>query len=168
MINENTVTKWKIVSLNWGKNGLGKNETSSSVLWYHRIHQGCSSVTESQAAPPLPGPDTHIHSPAFEQRFTQNTQKHSILTATKHSPTRRLTMWNNCSFSFSFFLSSFFSLVVPGVFHLTTEISRESSQKIQKMLNLRNVSHSTEDSTKFSRAKLNRNKPFAIAFFKNP
>ena len=118
--------------------------------------------------PPLPGPDTHIHSPAFEQRFTQNTQKHSILTATKHSPTRRLTMWNNCSFSFSFFLSSFFSLVVPGVFHLTTEISRESSQKIQKMLNLRNVSHSTEDSTKFSRAKLNRNKPFAIAFFKNP
>ena len=67
-----------------------------------------------------------------------------------------------------------------GVFHLTktaenletkangTEISRESSQKIRKMLNLRNASHSTEDSRKFGGAKMNINKPSAITFFDIP
>ena len=92
-----------------------------------------------------------------------------MLSATKHSPTRRLTILNNCS-----------CLVMWGVFHLTktaenletkangTEISRESSQKIRKMLNLRNASHSTEDSRKFGGAKLNRNKPSAITFFDIP
>ena len=96
-------------------------------------------------------------------------EQHSMLTATKHSPTRRLTILNNCS-----------CLVMWGVFHLTksaenlktktngTEISRESSQKIRKMLNLRNESHSAEDSRKFGGAKLNRNKPSAITCFDIP
>lgn len=96
-------------------------------------------------------------------------EKHSMLTATKHSPTRRLTILNNCS-----------CLVMWDVFHLTksaenletkangTEISRESSQKIRKMLNLRNASHSAEDSRKFRGAKLNRNKPSAITCFDIP